>query len=115
FIHDHSNEKAQAWVTNEGAFLPKIIGEYSLPMSQLHWTILSNQLQFIWTLLEDQKKLQKHMVQFSLELDQVLQNAEVEMNKAKKINEVLVPRRKEEIKGITFSNKYLAGDGGGGE
>lgn len=115
FFHDHSNVKAQEWVQNEGAFLPKIIGEYSLPMAQMSWTILSNQLQFCWNLLEDQKKLQKHMVQFSLELDQVLQNAEAEMQKAKKINEVLVPRRKEDIKGITFSNKYLAGDGGGGE
>lgn len=115
FFHDHSNVKAQDWVKNEGSFLPKIIGEYSLPMAQLSWTILSNQLQFFWSLLEDQKKLQKHMVQFSIELDQVLQNAEAEMQKAKKINEVLVPRRKEEIKGITFSNKYLAGDGGGGE
>lgn len=115
FFHDHSNQKAQEWVKNEGGFLPKIIGEYSLPMPQLNWTILSNQLQFFWSLMEDQKKLQKHMVQFSVELDQVLQNAEVEMQKAKKINELLVPRRREEIKGIVFSNKYSAGDGGEGE
>ena len=115
FLHDHSNSKAQEWVKNEGSFLPKIIGEYSLPMAQLNWTMLSNQLQFFWTLLEDQKKLQKHMIQFSIELDQVLQNTEVEMKKAKKINDVLVPRRKEEIKGIVFSNRYSAGDGGGGE
>lgn len=115
FFHDHSNQKAQDWVKNEGSFLTKIIGEYALPMPQLNWTILSNQLQFYWNLIEDQKKLQKHMVQFSVELDQVLQNAEVEMQKAKKINELLVPRRREEIKGITFSNKYSAGDGGGGE
>lgn len=115
FFHTHTNEKAQEWVKNEGAFLTKIIGEYSLPMPQLGWTIFSNQMQFIWGLIEDQKKLQKHMVNFSQELDQVLQTAEVEMRKAKKINEILIPRRKEEIKGVTFSNKYSAGDGGGGE
>lgn len=115
FFHEHSNEKAQKWVQNEGAFLTKIIGEYSLPMAQLNWTILSNQLQFFWNLIEDQRKLQKHMAQFSVELDQVLQNAEVEMTKAKKIHEALVPRRNDEIKGVLFTNKYAAGDGGGGE
>lgn len=115
FFHEHSNEKAQTWVQNEGAFLTKIVGEYSLPMPQLNWTILSNQMQFFWNLIEDQRKLQKHMAQFSVELDQVLQNAEVEMTKAKKIHEALVPRRNDEIKGVLFTNKYAAGDGGGGE
>lgn len=115
FFHEQSNSKAQDWVQNEGAFLTKIIGEYALPMPQLNWTMLSNQLQFFWNLLEDQKMLQKHMAQFSVELDQVLQNAEVEMVKAKKIHEMLVPRRSDEIKGVFFSNKYAAGEGGGGE
>lgn len=115
FFHDHSNEKAHRWVQNEGAFLTKIIGEYSLPMPQLSWTILSNQMQFFWTLLEDQRKLQKHMAQFSIELDQVLQNAEEEMIRAKRIHEIFVPRRKDEIKGISFFHKYAAGEGGGGE
>lgn len=115
FFHEQSNTKAQEWVQNEAAFLTKIIGEYALPMPQLNWTMLSNQLQFFWNLLEDQKMLQKHMVQFSQELDQVLQNAEVEMVKAKKIHEMFVPRRMDEIKGVTFSNKYAAGEGGGGE
>jgi hypothetical protein len=115
FFHGQENTKAQTWVSNEGGFLTKIIGEYSLPMPELNWTILSNQLQFFWGLLEDQKKLQRHMAQFSVELDQVLQNAEVEMVKAKKIHETLIPKRSEEIKGIKFSNKYAAGEGGGGE
>ncbi len=115
FFHEHSNEKAQNWVRDEGSFLNKIIGEYSLPMAPLNWTILSNQLQFLWNLLEDQRKLQHHMAQFSLELDQVLQEAEVEMVRAKKIHNTIVPRRNEEIKGIVFTNKYGAGEGGGGE
>jgi hypothetical protein len=115
FFHDHSNVLAQEWVKNQGGFLNKIIGEYSLPMPQLGWTILSNQIQFFWSLLDEQKKLQKHLAQFSSELDEVLQNAELEMVKAKKIHETLVPRRREEIKGVTFSTKYAAGDGGGGE
>ena len=115
FFHDHSNAKAQDWVKNEGAFLSKIIGEYALPMTQLSWTILTNQLQFFWTLIEDQRKLQRHIAEFSVELDQVLQNAESEMFKAKKIYETFVPRKSEEIKGVHFTNKYAVGDGGGVE
>lgn len=115
FIHEHSNPKAHQFVESEAAFLTKIVGEYSLPMPQLQWTMLSNQLQFFWTILEEQKNLQKHMAAFSRELDQVLQSAEVEMARVKKIHEVLIPRRHDEIKGVYFSNKYAAGDGGGGE
>jgi hypothetical protein len=115
FFHEHSNEKAHKFVEGEAAFLTKIVGEYSLPMAQLQWTMLSNQLQFFWTLIEEQKNLQQHMLSFSRELDQVLRSAEVEMARAKKIHEVLIPRRHDEIKGVFFSNRYAAGDGGGGE
>jgi hypothetical protein len=115
FFHDQNNVKAHQWVQNEGAFLSKIIGEYSLPMPELNWTMLTNQMQFFWSLIEDQKKLQRQIVEFSHELDHVLQNAETEMIKAKKIYETFVPKKLEEIKGILFSNKYAVGDGGGVE
>jgi hypothetical protein len=115
FFHEHKNQKALDWVQNHAAFLTKILGEFSLPMPDLQWTMLSNQLQFFWTIMEEQKNLQKHMTKFSAELDQVLQTAEWEMSKAKKIHEVLIPKRSDEIKGVTFLNKYAAGDGGGGE
>lgn len=115
FFHEQQNVKAQTWVQDQAAFLTKIIGEYSVPMPQLEWTMLSNQLQFLWNILEDQKKLQQHIVKFSQELDQALQGAENEMLKAKKIHEVLIPKRSDEIKGVSFLNKYAAGEGGGGE
>jgi hypothetical protein len=115
FFHEHKNSPGQNWVKNESSYLKKIIGEYCLPMPELSWNILSNQMQFFWTLIEDQKNLQKHLAQFSYELENVLQNAEEEMQKAKKIHDTLIPKRNEEIKGIAFSYKYLAGDGGGGE
>lgn len=115
FFHEQQNTQAQSWVQDQGAFLTKIIGAYALPMPQLEWTMLSNQLQFLWTMITEQKSLQKHIVKFSQELDVALQGAELEMIKAKKIHEVLIPKRSDEIKGITFLNKYGAGDGGGGE
>lgn len=115
FIHEQTNSAAQSWVQDQAAFLTKIIGEYAVPMPQLNWTMFSNQLQFLWNLLDEQKKLQKHIVKFSQELDSALQSAETEMIKAKKIHEVLIPKRTDEIKGVNFINKYAAGDGGGGE
>jgi hypothetical protein len=115
FFHEDKNESAQNWVLTQAAILNKIIGNYSLPMGPIHWTMLSNQLQFLWNLLGEQKSLQKHMIKFSQDLDLALQSAESEMIKAKKIHEVLIPKRSDEIKGVSFLNKYAAGDGGGGE
>ncbi len=115
FFHEQKNDKAHTWVLDQAAFLTKIIGQYALPMPQLDWTMLSNQMQFLWTLLSEQKALQSHLVKFSQELDLALQVAENEMLKAKKIHEILIPKRSDEIKGISFLNKYASGDGGGGE
>jgi hypothetical protein len=115
FFHETDNKKALEWVGEQAAFQNKIIGQHELPMTPAGWNILSNQLNFLWTLLQEQKALQNHMIQFSQELDQVLQSAESEMIKARKIHEVLVPKRSDEIKGIHFMNRYSAGEGGGGE
>lgn len=115
FFHEHSNAEAQKWVEEQAAFLTKIVGEYSLPMPQLQWTMLSNQLQFFWTILQEQKDLQKKMAAFSQDLDQIMQNAEAQVARAKSIHETLIPKRNEEIKGVLFTSKYAAGDGGGGE
>lgn len=115
FFHEGNNQQALDWVGQQAAFQNKIIGQHELPMSPIHWNILSNQMNFLWALLQEQKALQNHMIQFSQELDHVLQTAEKEMIKARKIHEVLVPKRSDEIKGIHFLNRYAAGEGGGGE
>lgn len=112
FFHEESNTAARKWVEEQASFLPKIIGEYALPMSEMGWTLLANQLQFFWTMLQEHKLLQKHIAGFSQELDQVLESAQIEMARAKKIHETLVPKRKEEIKGIQFFHKYASGEGG---
>lgn len=115
FFHEHSNQKAQSWVEDQAAFITKIVGEYALPMPQLEWTMLSNQLQFFWSILQEQKELQKKLSVFSQELDLIMQNAEAEMARAKVLHQTLIPKRHEEIKGVEFSSKYATGDGGGGE
>jgi hypothetical protein len=115
FIQSTDNLQAIKWVESHSSFLSKIIGLCHLPMSSVQWAVLKNNLTFLWTLSEEQKALQNHLVKFSFELDEALQNAELEMLKAKKVHQVLVPRKSEEIKGVTFANKYAAGQGGGGE
>jgi hypothetical protein len=115
FFHDQKNQKAQEWVEREAAFLTKIVGEYALPMAQLQWTMLSNQLQFFWSILEEQKTLQKKLARFSQDLDLLMQKAEVEMDRARRVHETLVPKRSEEIKGISFQTRYATGDGAAGE
>lgn len=115
FFHQQSNQKAQAWVEDQAAFLTKIIGEYALPMPQLQWTMLSNQMQFLWSILQEQKDLQKKLSVFSQELDQLMQTAEAEVARAKLMHETLIPKRTDEIRGVEFLSKYAAGDGGGGE
>ncbi len=115
FFHEEQNEKAFNWVQNQASYMKKIVGNNALPMPELHWTMLSNQLQFFWNILEEQRALQKHITAFSSELDQVLQTAEWEMNKAKKVHEILIPKRSDEIKGVRFLNKYAVGDGASGE
>lgn len=112
FFHEESNTKARQWVEEQASFLPKIIGECALPMSEMAWSLLANQLQFFWTLLQEHKMLQKHMVEFGQELDQVLESAQHEMARAKKIHETLVPKRQEEIRGVHFFHKYASGEGG---
>jgi hypothetical protein len=115
FFYDEQNDFAKSWVEQEAPLFKKIIGAYSLPLNDVAVSMVTNQLEFVWNLLEEQKRLQMHMVKFSQELDQAFVNAELQLNKVKKVHETLVPRRSEEIKGIHFMNRYAAGEGGGGE
>lgn len=115
FFHTAEDERSKKWVDDHAGHMNKIIGSISFPVSPMDWTILTNQLQFCAQLIEDQKALQRHLVKFSQELDNALETAEIEMFKAKKIHEMLVPKRVEEIKGLQFMNKYAAGDGGSTE
>jgi hypothetical protein len=115
FFHEKSNEIAQKWVQGQASLWPKIMSESSLPMTKMNWTLLSNQLQFFWSMLQEQLQLQKHMEEFGQELDQVFQSAQLEMIRAKKIHESLIPKRNDEIKGVHFLHKYASGEGGGAE
>lgn len=115
FFYDKEHLESIQWIEKNSPLISKMIGKYSIQMSTVDSLILANQIRFFASMIDEQKKLQAHMAKFSVELDQVLENAEKDMLKAKKIHDSLMPKRSEEIRGIQFSNKYAAGDGGGGE
>jgi hypothetical protein len=114
-FHERDDEISRSWIELESGLLQKIVGRVILPVEKSDVAVLSNQLQYFWNTFQEQKQLQRHLAEFSQELNQVLQTAEWEMSKAKKIYEVLVPKRQQEIKGVNFYNKYASGAGGGAE
>lgn len=114
-VHKEADVAAREWANREVAFLNKVIGVHSYPLTKLQGEVFSNQLNFFWHLMKEQTLLQKQLADFSQELETVLETAEWEMARAKRIHENLVPKRTEEIKGIQFINKYATGDGGAAE
>lgn len=114
-FYENSSNEAIEWLNQEVAISPKLIASFSLPLLNRDKTFLINQIQFFSNLIEEQKNLQKHMTKFSIELDQVLAEAHMDMLKVKKMHGSMIPKRNQEIKGINFSTKYAVGDSGGAE
>ena len=94
---------------------PRILSAFELPLKAQDKALLSNQLQWLKTNLEEKKSLRLQMIKFSEEIDSLVQSAETEMLKAKRIHESVVPKRIEEFKGITLMSKYAVGSGAGSE
>ncbi len=93
----------------------KLIGVYHLPLVEREKSLFAHQLQLLATMVEEKKNLKQQMVKFSEEIDFLVQSAESEMLKAKRIHESVVPKRVEEFKGITLMSKYAVGSGSGSE
>ncbi len=115
FFYDSNESTSLSWIKEQASFFPKILGAFSLSMNDEDWILLGNQMQFFWNLTQEQKMLQKHIVHFSLELDQVLQSVESELVKTRRIHKSFIPQRVQEIKGLNFLVKYTSGDHGGAE
>ena len=107
FFSTQKDEHLEAWIKNEISLCPKVLGYYSYPLEGLENIILENQINFFQDFIQDQRKLQTQIVSFSSELNEVIENAEIEMNRAKALFEHIVPKRSDEIKGFYFTNKYI--------
>jgi len=94
---------------------PKILGIYTFPLKTDEWILLCNQFQFFWNLMNDQRNLQNHIVQFSHELDHLITNSQKDLHKIKKVHRAFYPKREQKLKGLNVSSKYIAGDAGGAE
>jgi hypothetical protein len=93
----------------------KAIALHHFPLDDHAKTLLTHQLEFLSSIVEEKKNLKQQMIKFSEEIDFLVQSAEGEMLKAKRIHESVVPKRVEEFKGITLMSKYAVGSGAGSE
>lgn len=91
----------------------KVIAIHAWPLEER--TLFTHQVQFLGAIAEEKKNLKQQMIKFSADIDTLVQSAEGEMLKAKRIHESVVPKRIEEFKGIVLMSKYAVGSGSGSE
>lgn len=77
--------------------------------------LLQNQIKILSELCSEKEFLRSQLVSLNAELNDALSNVELEMLKVKRMYEKAVPRRIDNIKGMSFFSKYAAGENSGGE
>lgn len=77
--------------------------------------LLKNQIKILNNFCTEKEFLRSQMVSLNAELNDALANVELEMLKVKRMYEKAVPRRIDNIKGMSFYSKYAAGESSGGE
>jgi len=114
FFEKNCEKSIDKIFSNLAAF-PKILGIHQFPLKTDDWILLSNQFQFFWNLMNEQKNLQNHIIQFSRELDQLMSHSKKDLNTIKKVHAAFHPKRVQNLKGLNITSKYVAGDAGGAE
>jgi hypothetical protein len=111
----HPAEGLQAGEKKAKDFLnlnTKVLSSWIVPMDEVSWEYLKNQLSFFHQRSLDEVQLRKSLYQFTMDLGEVLESTKLEILKAKKIHLILMPKRDEEIKGLQFFSRYGAGERG---
>lgn len=115
FVPSPVQKEAQIWLDKLMTLSDKVLSIQVLPQTSQEKLILKNQLLFIWRIQKEKKHFKEQMIRLSQDMDQIIQSAQVEMLKAKKIHDDVIPKRVEDIKGLTVYSKYAAGEGAGSE
>lgn len=105
----------QKWLQQVMHATDRVIAVHDINMNDENWELLKNQCTFFWRQRVERMRLREQMVRFSQEMDSLIQNAQRDMQRAKKIHEDVVPRRVEEVRGLNLYTKYAVGDGAGSE
>lgn len=93
----------------------KVVMTEILPLSKIATTHLKGLFKMLWRQDLERERFKEQMVRFSQEMDELIRSAQQDIHRAKKIHEDVVPRRMEELKGITLYSKYAVGEGAGSE
>lgn len=115
FMPGPATKDWEDWVTQLLALTDKVVSVQRLPMGKVGWALLRNQLQYFWRQGLDRQRFREQMVRFSQEMDELVRGAQLEMLKAKKIHEGVVPRRSEDLRAVQLTSKYAVGEGAGSE
>lgn len=115
FVPSPAKKEWEDWLTQLLALTDKVVSVHRLPMGATEWSLLRNQLLYFWRQGLDRQRFREQMVRFSQEMDELVRGAQLEMLKAKKIHEGVVPRRTEDLKAVQLTSKYAVGEGAGSE
>ena len=95
--------------------VPKVLGVYGPKLDMQEGALLGNLLSYFWATTQEQRFFQQKMYELSLEIEQLVQGAQEDMQRAQGLHEKLLPKRTQTIKGINFYSKYASGTGRGVE
>jgi hypothetical protein len=115
FIPTPVEKSCQEWMESLLLLSDKVISVQQLPLGKTSRDFLRNQLLYLWRQKKERISYKEKMIRFSHEIDELVKTAQQEMLKAKKVHESVVPKRVEEIKGVTLMSKYSVGSGSGTE
>lgn len=105
----------EKWLAGIMTLSDKVIAVHRLPMGEDGWNLVRNQLLLFWRQKEEKRRFREQMVRFSQDMDELIKAAHKDMQRAKKIHEDVVPKRSEELRGLTLYSKYAVGEGAGSE
>lgn len=115
FIPEQAPKELRAKLDQVSALTDKVIAVYSLPLDATAFSQLRSLLLMFWRQSQERERFKDQMVRFSQEMDELIRSAHQDIHRAKKIHEDVVPKRTEELKGVTLYSKYAVGEGAGSE
>ena len=115
FMPERPTPKAHESLEKIITITERVIAVHSLPLTPLARAQVRNVLVMFWNQSQERERFKAQMVRFSQEMDELIRSAHQDIHRAKKIHEDVVPKRMEELKGITLYSKYAVGEGAGSE
>lgn len=115
FMPTAASDKAQDVLEKITGITEKVISVQTLPLNSNSRAQVRNILLMFWNQAQERERFKTQMVRFSQEMDELIRSAHQDIHRAKKIHEDVVPKRMEELKGITLYSKYAVGEGAGSE